>query len=201
VIQTVVASIGSTSIRLAPQEVEKTTTTGAKDAHGGSHGFNPLEPSWGLFFWSAVTFVILFILLAKFAWGPITKLVEQREKKIKGDIERAELARAEAEAALKRHEAQLAEAAQAARETVEAARVRAEQAAASIATAAKAEGESILAKARTQIEADKQKALSDIKTAVVELSMAVTREVVKRTAREEDHQKIADDLIRHVKGA
>ena len=31
--------------------------------------------------------------------------------------------------------------------------------------------------------------------------MAITREVVKRTAAQEDHMRIADDLIRHVKDA
>jgi F-type H+-transporting ATPase subunit b len=172
-----------------------------QDAHGGSHGFNPLEPSWGLFFWSAVTFLLLCVLLKKFAWGPITKMVEDREKRIRGDLDGAEKARVEAERTLKQHEAKLAEAAQAARETVEAARARAEQAAAGIAASAKAEAEATLARARAQIEADKQRAVADIRTAVVELSMAVTREVVKRTASQEDHAKLADELIRHVRSA
>lgn len=177
-----------------------------KGEHAGTkaaddHGFDPLKPSGGLLFWSTLTFILLFILLMKFAWKPILAKVEEREKKIKGDVDGAEKARAGAEATLKLHEAKLAEAAQAARDTIEAARVRAEQAAAGIAATAKAEAEATLAKARAQIESDKQRALSDIKTAVVELSMAVTREVVKRTAGQEDHAKIADDLIRHVKGA
>jgi F-type H+-transporting ATPase subunit b len=177
-----------------PQEKAEHAST-----ESGGHKFNPLEPSFGLMFWSAVTFVILLIMLSKFAWKPILAKVDEREKKIKGDIDGAEKARTDAEATLKRHEAKLAEAAQAARETVEAARVRAEQAAAGIAAAAKAEAEATLARARAQIEADKQRAVADIKAAVVELSMAVTREVVKRTSQQEDHAKIADDLIRHVK--
>jgi F-type H+-transporting ATPase subunit b len=163
------------------------------------HEFNPLEPHFGLMFWSGITFVLLFILLMKFAWKPILAKVEEREKKIKGDVDGAEKARLDAEATLRKHEAKLAEAAQEARNTIEAARVRAEQAAAGIAAVAKTEAEAILTRARAQIEADKQKAVQDIKTAVVELSMAVTREVVKRTAGQEDHQRIADDLIRHVK--
>jgi F-type H+-transporting ATPase subunit b len=161
--------------------------------------FNLLAPSWGLMFWSGVTFVCLLVLLRAFAWKPILAKVEEREKKIKGDVDGAEKARTDAEATLKLHEAKLAEAAQAARDTIEAARVRAEQAAAGIAAAAKVEAEAILTRARAQIEADKDRAVQDIKTAVVELSMAVTREVVKRTAGQEDHARIADDLIRHVK--
>jgi F-type H+-transporting ATPase subunit b len=173
------------------------STAASTEKH--SDEFNLLAPSWGLMFWSGVTFVCLLLLLRAFAWKPILARIEEREKKIRGDVDGAEKARQQAEATLKLHEAKLAEAAQNARDTIEAARVRAEQAAAGIAAAAKAEAEATLARARTQIEADKQKAVSDIKTAVVELSMAVTREVVKRTAGQEDHAKIADDLIRHVK--
>ena len=180
----------------APATSEHATTEAA-----GEHKFNPLEPSYGLMFWSGITFALLFILLMKYAWKPILKKVDEREKKIQGDHDRAAQARTDAEAVLARHEAKLAEAAQSARDTIEAARVRAEQAAAGIAAAAKAEAEATLAKARAQIESDKQRAVADIKTAVVELSMAVTREVVKRTAGQEDHAKIADDLIRRVKDA
>jgi F-type H+-transporting ATPase subunit b len=175
--------------------------THASSEQSAEHRFNPLEPSFGLMFWSLITFALLFILLMKYAWKPILSKVEEREKKIKGDVDGAEQARLKAEDTLKRHEAKLAEAAQAARETVEAARARAEQAAAGIAAVAKSEAEAILVRAREQIEADKQRAVADIKTAVVELSMAVTREVVKRTAAQEDHSKIADDLIRRVKDA
>jgi F-type H+-transporting ATPase subunit b len=189
-----------------PQAPVETAGPAKAAQHGSTkpaddHGFNPLEPSFGLMFWSSVTFVLLFVLLQRFAWKPILAKVEEREKKIRGDLDGAEQARLSAEATLKQHEAKLAEAAQAARETVEAARARAEQAAAGIASAAKAEAEATLTRARAQIEADKQRAVADIKAAVVELSMAVTREVVKRTAGQEDHAKVADDLIRHVRNA
>jgi F-type H+-transporting ATPase subunit b len=187
-----------------PQEHAPASATPVeKGQHASSeaeHRFNPLEPSFGLMFWSGITFLLLFILLWKFAWKPILSKVEERENKIKGDVDRAESARNEAEATLKRHEAKLAEAAQAARETIEAARVRAEQAAAGIAAQAKVDAEATLTRARAQIEADKQRAVADIKSAVVELSMAVTREVVKRTAQQDDHSRIADDLIRRMKG-
>ncbi len=178
--------------------VEKTTTETQSPA-SAPHGFDPLQPSWGLWFWSLITFLLLFLLLTKFAWKPIVRMVEEREKKIRGDIDTAERARADAEATLKRYETQLAEAAMKARETVEAARVRAEQAAAEIAAQAKVDAEAILTRARTQIESDKQKALGDIKASVIELSMAITREVVKRTAAQEEHAAVANELMKRMK--
>lgn len=180
-----------------PAPVEGHSSTEAQGEAG--HKLDPLEPSFGLTFWSGVTFMCLLLLLLKFAWKPIVKMVEDREKKIRGDIDGAEKARAEADAALKKYQAQLDEAAVKARETVEAARARAEQAAAEIAAVAKTEAEGIIVRARAQIEAEKQKALADIKASVVELSMAITREVVKRTASQEDHAAIAGDLIQRMK--
>ncbi len=179
-----------------PPVEAKTSTEHAAEA---GHKLDPLEPSFGLTFWSGVTFMCLLLLLLKFAWKPIVKIVEDREKKIRGDLEGAEKAKAEADAALRKYQAQLDESAVKARETVEAARARAEQAAAEIATAAKAEAAGIIAKARAEIEGEKQKALADIKASVVELSMAITREVVKRTASQDDHAAIANDIMKRMK--
>ena len=81
------------------QAVEKSTAGTAApvaaDDHGGHGGFNPLEPSFGLTFWGAIVYVILLSLLAKFAWGPITKMIEDREKRIRADLDGAEKARIE----------------------------------------------------------------------------------------------------------
>ena len=49
-------------------------------------GFNPLELDpdfWALSFWTAVVFVILLVLLSKFAWRPLMAAVDSRESKIR----------------------------------------------------------------------------------------------------------------------
>ena len=44
---------------------------------------NPLvSPDPGLFIWSTVAFLILFFLLSKFAWKPIVKALDERERSI-----------------------------------------------------------------------------------------------------------------------
>ena len=48
-------------------------------------------------FWSVVSFVLLLVVLAKFAFPPILKMLEEREQKITGDIQGAEDLKAEAE--------------------------------------------------------------------------------------------------------
>jgi F-type H+-transporting ATPase subunit b len=58
---------------------------------------NIIKPEFGLSFWTILVFIILVVILAKYVWKPILVAINQREQKIKGDIESAEKARKEAE--------------------------------------------------------------------------------------------------------
>ena len=51
-------------------------------AAGGITDLNP-----GLTLWTAITFVFLLIVLSRFAWGPIVKMLNERERTIKDAIE------------------------------------------------------------------------------------------------------------------
>ena len=51
----------------------------------------------GLIFWTLVTFILVALLLRRVAWGPILKVVDEREKTIAASIESAKRERAEAE--------------------------------------------------------------------------------------------------------
>ena len=53
--------------------------------------------------------VILFFVLTKFAWGPILKGLQDREQKIKDDLQRAQTAAHEAAASLEKYQNQLAD--------------------------------------------------------------------------------------------
>jgi F-type H+-transporting ATPase subunit b len=55
-----------------------------------------LDPKVGLFFFTVVVFLTVYFILRKFAWGPITAALENREETIDASIKRAETALAEA---------------------------------------------------------------------------------------------------------
>ena len=57
-----------------------------------------LDP--GLFVWTILTFLILFGLLAKFAWKPLLKSLSDREEKIRTSISKAEEAQTKLELSL-----------------------------------------------------------------------------------------------------
>src|SRR6266550_8386189 len=57
------------------------------------------DVNFALSFWTALTFLILLVVLGKFAWGPILQMLETRERNIAEAIESAKRERAAAEAA------------------------------------------------------------------------------------------------------
>ena len=52
--------------------------------------FEQIEVFQSLIFWSVISFAILFFFLKKFAFPPILSALDEREKKIRGDIEESE---------------------------------------------------------------------------------------------------------------
>ncbi len=65
----------------------------AAGAEGAGHGGPSLmEPDPGGAIWTIVLFVLLVAVLGKFAWPPILRGLQEREQKIRGDLENAEKA-------------------------------------------------------------------------------------------------------------
>ncbi len=108
------------------------------DAHAGGHAHDPGHGNAGagledpgefrgdLAIYTFVVFLLLLALLGKLAWPSIATALEEREKRIEGNIADAEAMQAEAKNMLAQHEAKLATAADEVRELLEEARRDAE---------------------------------------------------------------------------
>src|SRR5262245_9605942 len=82
-------------------------------AQHGEHGHGDVSPlldpeSWGLVFWTAITFGVVLVVLKTAAGGPILKGLEQRARTISVAIETAKRDRLEAAKVLEEHKKQLA---------------------------------------------------------------------------------------------
>ena len=72
--------------------------------HGdGGGGTSLISPAFGMMFWTLVTFVILLVVLRLVAWKPLLGAVEERERRIQGNIDEARQQRNEAETLLAEH--------------------------------------------------------------------------------------------------
>lgn len=125
----------------------------------------------GDFILVAGSFLLLIILIKKFAWENITSTFEQRAKKISDDIDGAESARQKAEDLAQKRETELAGSRQEATTIIENAKETAEKNKAGILADAADEAGRLKEKANQEIAQTKAEALNSIKGDVADLTV------------------------------
>ncbi len=156
-------------------------------------------PQLGLFVWSLLIFVVFFLLLRKFAWGPIISGIKEREESISTSLKQAEKARSEMSSLTAQNERLLAEARVERDAMLKEARMQGDKmiadAKAAAATAAAKETE----KAKAQIEAEKQAAIAVLKNqsglwAVEMAEKLVRKELGSKEAKDALAKQLLADL-------
>jgi F-type H+-transporting ATPase subunit b len=152
-----------------------------------------LDPDLALF--SLIVFVVLLIVLRKFAWGPIMASLEERERGIADHIAQAQRNHAEAKQVLVDYEQKLAGAAAEIRDLMETARRDAEH-----------NRQSILAEAKTAADAERARALRDIESAAdsamealaegsAQLAVDLAGKILQAKLSKDDHAKLIQDAL------
>jgi F-type H+-transporting ATPase subunit b len=154
------------------------------------------EFSVGLFFWQAVVFILLLLLLRKFAWKPILNAVNDREEGIKNALDSAEKAKLEMQnlqadnqkllkEARAEREAMLKEARDIKNKMIEEAKGQ-----------AKEEANKIVAQAQVTIETEKKAAIAELKAQVADLSINIAEKVMREELSNKDKQmKLVESML------
>jgi F-type H+-transporting ATPase subunit b len=161
-----------------------------------THGpVNLLSPNAGLMFWTLLIFLVLLVILAKFAFKPLTAAVEAREAALEKAIKDAQ---ADREAAAK-HLAEQTKALDAAR--AEAQRMIAE----SRTTGEKLRNEmleqtkhqqaELLERARVEIDNERKRAVADLRREAVELAVAGASKVIERNLDDQTNRKLVESFL------
>lgn len=162
---------------------------------------NPLvTPEIGLVFWTSVAFLILFFLLAKFAWKPIMSAIDERERSIEDALLKAEAAKEEM-ARLTDENDKLLKQARAERDLIlrEAKHLK-DQIVSEAKESAQKEGAKMLEKARIEIDSQKAIAMADVKNLVADLSIEIAEKILRKQFEKADKQdELVADLLKQVK--
>ncbi|MGM8211408.1 F0F1 ATP synthase subunit B [Virgibacillus sp. W0430] len=143
-------------------------------------------------------FVVLLILVRKYAWGPVMDMMKKREDYVAGEIEAAEKSRAEAEKASKEAVEQLKQTKQEAQKMIEDAKnagVRQEQ---DIIQSARLEADRIKKAAQEEIENEKEKAIQALQDKVASLSVLIASKVIEKEISAQDQDKLINEYIKEV---
>jgi len=152
----------------------------------------------GLIFWTAVTFVIFFLLLRKFVWGPILDAVDRREQSLKIMFDNAEQAKNEAQELLERYEGQLAQARKDVDKIIEEGKSKAGKSAEEIMAKTKTEAADLLEKAKVEISRERDQAAAEIREQVVKISLRAAERLIQRTLEERDHRQFIKQAISEI---
>ncbi len=162
---------------------------------------NPLTPlgiNVGFLLAQIVNFLLIFLLLRFLLWNPLRNMLDSRSAKIqKGLEDAAAAANARRNAEVEAEKILAAARADAARE-IESARSRGEDVAKQVIAEANQEAERIRAEARARGEEERNKQLADMRSQVVNISMAVAQRVIGETLDSKKQSALISDFFARV---
>lgn len=152
----------------------------------------------GMVVWTVFVFVLLLIVLKKFAWGPMLSAIDEREAKISGDLEQAEKAKLEASESLATLNKRLEDARTEADEIISTSRSAAEKLAETLKQEAKDEASKILENAQKAIKAEKDSALNELRKEVTELAVGAANKIILTNLDAKSQEELVDSYIKEM---
>jgi len=162
---------------------------------------SPFAGNVGNAIWTLVIFVIVVVVLGKFAWGPVLGLLKQREDFIHKSLSDAKRDGDEAEARLKEYAARLQTAQTEAVGIIEEARRDAERLRQELRERAKSEADTMIKNAERQIDLQTTRAVQQIRQEAVDLSVTIASKILERNISKEDNEKLIADALRQIEAA
>ena len=145
-----------------------------------------------------MTFLILFFLLKKFAFGPIQNMIDTRRDAIEESIRAAEATRLEAERMLAEYRENMDKAKHEAEEIIDRAHKVGESTKTEIVGEARDQAHKEVEDARAQIQRETRKAIQEIKDQVADLTILAAGKVTAKSMNREDHLRLVDEALSEV---
>lgn len=156
------------------------------------------------FFWiivSAANFLFFLFVIRLLAFGPISRMLEDRRARIAQGLQDAEQARNDRQSAEQERLAALTEARREANEILARAQKVAQETRDADIAATRDELERMRNRAAAEIEAEKQKALSDLRAEVADLALEAAGKVVRESMTGERQRRLVEEFLAGTGGA
>ncbi len=151
--------------------------------------------------WTVVDLLILFLLMKKFLFGPVTAMLDQRAAAINADLDDAKAQKQAADALLADHERQIGEARAEAGRIVADAKRRAEAAYEQKLAQAQEEIQRMQQQAARQIEADRRAMLAQTRREIARLSLLAASKVAQQRMDADNEFALVDDFLSEMEDA
>lgn len=155
--------------------------------------------NWPVVFSSALGFTVLFLVLRKFAFGPVLQIIDDRRASIEAAFAEVDQARADVARMKSEYESNLArinaEAQAKLQEAVDQGKALAEQ----LKAEAESQREKLLAKTHEDIQREKDKALAELRNEAIDISFALATKALQGGLDKSMHDKLVTDFVKDLK--
>jgi len=173
----------------------------AEGGHAEGVANNPFAGDIGNALWTIIIFVLVLVVLGKYAWGPILSNLQARENFIFESLEKAKRDRDEAEARLRQYEEKLASARAEASAIVDEGRRDADVVKRRIEEDAHKEADRMIERARREIQIATDTATKELYTLSARLATDMATRIVGKELGPQDHERLIADSIASINAA
>ena len=157
------------------------------------------EQFWSTLFFTVLNILLLYFILKKILFKPVTKYMSDRSNKIKEALDMAEEAKKKVEEMEKEHQARLKEVKEQGVLIMDTYKKKAENEYNSIIEKAKQDAEIMIKNTRNELEVEKEKLINDIKGEVTELVLAASKKVLNENLDEKTNKKLIQEFLNEKK--
>jgi F-type H+-transporting ATPase subunit b len=153
---------------------------------------------WKIFFSQVISFIIVALVLRRFAYKPILAVLEERRKRIEEGLLNADKIKQQLAEAEQRHAEILAKANERAQNLIDDARVSAAHIADQKQQEAISAAEQIIAKAQEAVAIEREKTMADLKRELGRLVVDTTAKVTGKVLTAEDQRRLQEEASRQI---
>ncbi len=143
-----------------------------------------------------INFTVLLVLLYFVGFKPVMRMFDERAKRVKESLEKAEKIKAQADAAEEAFKKQLETQRKEGQEIVNRAMRSSDELHKKAELEAKAEGEALVAKARNEIQRERDTAIGDIRKEFADLTITAAEKVIDRSLDKAAHRDIIEKVLK-----
>jgi F-type H+-transporting ATPase subunit b len=162
---------------------------------------NVFEPRLDLTIWTIVVFVVLLLVLRRFAWKPMLEGLKSRESRVRDALDEAHLAREAAHKLREQLQAEIASIHDKLRELMDEARRDSQHARDRMVAEGKADIQAERDRARRELDMAREQAVQELWGEAARLVTLVSASVIGRSLNADDHRRLVDEAVTELRGA
>ncbi len=157
-----------------------------------------LDINPGLIIWTMITFVLVAVVLGKFAWKPILQALHSREQEIADALKKAEEAKKDAERMIQENKIAMDKASNETSRLIAEGRAMAEQLKNDIVAKANDSAKKMMEQAKDEIAREKDAAMQQLRNEVAELSVSVAEKILDESLDGAKQKKMVDKVLQQL---